>query len=309
MLRWMILAASFALWAGCMTLVYVNFKPAPRKATDAETQNSLERIFDPNAPLRRAWKIYAHPADLQQAKAMLGVESETPVEKKEPWNGVNEKGLVFAGKLDSKLKNKSKDGTAVDEETRLSLSFPGTPFECSYVGRGHLTLDKGLENSKFAMKLRYEGFEAEAVSSGYRDGSEYVMTIILTQNGQRLFNTTHREEVGEKVPAGGQLEPFQYRRDIDVGSAWEIHTIDFNAAIKGDKNIIQTLPVRCDRKVKIEMEGIRVPAYEVRSENGEARAWYSADGEVLKQTFKLAGAFDIMVVKDDEYKGKKKDGN
>lgn len=307
MLRWMILAVSFALWAGCMALVYVNFKPAPRKASDTEVQSSLERLFDANAPLHRAWKIYAHPADLQQAKAMLGMESESNLNnKKDEWNGVNEKGLVFAGKLSSNLKNRQE--TSLDEETSLTLSFPGTPFQCTYKGRGHLTLDKGLETSRFGMKLRYESFEVEALSSGQRDGNEYVMTMLLMQNGQRLYNSTNREEVGEKVPGGGMLEPFQYRRDIEVGNTWEIRMVDFFAAVKGDKNnIIQTLPVRCVRKVKIEMEGVSVPAYEVRSEKGEARAWYSADGEVLKQTFKLAGAFDIMVVKDDEYNGKKKD--
>lgn len=308
MLRWLILGCAFVLWAGCMALVYTNFKAAPRKDMDAENIAALDRVFDPNAPLKKAWKIYTHPADLEKVKAMLGVgESDGKLDaKRVEWNGVNEKNLIQAGRLESVIK-KDKFETSLDEITKLTLSFPNTPFSCAYNGESHVSHDKGLEYGKFKLLFKYDALKFEALSSSMRDGGAIVSNLVVTNNGQRLFNTTHRQEVGGNAGAGAELEPFQYRRDFNIGTEWQIQTVDLEAAMKGEKDFVRTLKVKCVARRQIMMEGVPVSTYEVRSENGEARAWYSADGEVLKQSFKLAGVMDVMVVKEDDYSGKKKD--
>ena len=59
------------------------------------------------------------------------------------------------------------------------------------------------------------------------------------------------------------------------------------------------MKVRCAGGTTIMMRGIPVKAFEVRSDDGSARAWYSPDGTVLKQVFKLAGLVEIVLVRDD----------
>ena len=301
MLRWLILLGAFALWAGCMALVYVNFKPAPRGDMDAQTRIALDHLFEPENPPLKAWKIYADPADLNEVKEMLGVsDSNGPLKTtKLQWNGYDERGLVLAGRLESKIKNRRE--TSLDEETRLLLEFPGTPFKCRFDSAAHISPDKGLEHCKFALKLSYEAFEIEALSTGNRDGENFLLNTLLLQNGQKIYDNKRRENVGGKTAPNAEIAPFLYKPDIDLGRKWVAQTIDFNMALKGGKDFMTPLPVKCVARRRILMEGVEVSVYEVRSDNGEARAWYSADGEVLKQTYKLAGLFDVVVVKEDDY--------
>jgi hypothetical protein len=73
-------------------------------------------------------------------------------------------------------------------------------------------------------------------------------------------------------------------------------------AMSGENEGIKVLKVHCTPRTSVMMHGERVEAFEVRSDDGSARAWYSPDGVVLKQVFKLAGLLEVMLVRDDPAK-------
>ncbi len=61
MLRWSILLVTFALWVGCLAIVYFQCKPVPMIGAEATARATLDRMFAENAIDRRAWNIYVDP--------------------------------------------------------------------------------------------------------------------------------------------------------------------------------------------------------------------------------------------------------
>src|SRR6185295_16314463 len=108
-MRWTVLLAAFALWLGSMVLVYLHCRPAQIDDLDATSRAALTRSFAENAAELRAWNIYVDPAEIEIAKKMLPGDASPivpPKSARREWNGVDEKSLVLAGRIETRVKNK-----------------------------------------------------------------------------------------------------------------------------------------------------------------------------------------------------------
>lgn len=303
MLRWIVLFGSLALWLGCMTAVYVECKPVRVEGSEEASRMALDRMFADNAADRRMWTIYADPQELSAVQSMLfGGAVGTPprpggLTAKREWNGLNENGLLKAGRLETRVKNKRT--YSLDEETTLKLDLPGTQLSVNYIGSAHLTLDNGLENCRMEMKLGLAGFEIDAMSVGVRENDDLQMTTNVSQKGQTLYNGKRTEKIGGNTALNAELTPFQFNPDVRIGYEWTIVMLDFNLANAGDAQGAKPLKVKCTGNTTIIMNGRPMRAFAVRSEDGHARAWYSPDGVVLKQACQIAGVLEVVLVREE----------
>ncbi len=302
MLRWIILLVTFSLWVGCLAIVYWQCKPIPIIGAEAAARATLDRIFAEDSVDRRAWNIYTDAASLDAARARLpfaGAQpapaSAAPKHKKE-WNGMDERGLILVGHLETLLKNKRNFN--VDEETTLTLELPGTGLKVDYNGSAHMTFDNGLEQCKMDLKLKFDALELDAKSSGTREGETLVMNTSVYNNGTQLYSARRDEKIGGNTALTTELAPFQYNQLVKPGMEWTIVTLDLDLIMRGEMQSVKAIPVKCIGDTTIKMNGVPVRAFEVRSDDGSARAWYST-GNVMKQTFRLAGVLDVVFVRDD----------
>ena len=305
MLRWIILVGSFALWLGCLTIVYFQCKPPKIEGAEAASRAALDRMFSENSVDRRSWNIYIEPGELEAARGMLFGGDKPKIQPsvrsaKKEWTGMNENALVKAGRLDTRIKNKR--AFSLDEETALKLDLPGTEFRISYTGTAHLTYDNGIEDCSMDLKLGAGGFEIDALSKGVREGSDLIMTTNIKQKEQTLYSGKRTEKIGGNTALNAELVPFQFNPDVRPGHEWTIVMLDFNLALTGDSQGAQPIRVKCIGTTTVMMYGVPTRAYAVRSDDGTARAWYSPDGVVLKQAYRLAGVLEVVLVRDDKAK-------
>lgn len=304
MLRWIILIGSFALWLGCLTIVYFQCKPPKIEGAEAESRATLDRMFSENSVDRRSWNIFIEPGELEAARGMLFAGDKSRVQPavrsiKKEWNGMNEMALAKAGRLDTRVMNKRT--FSLIEETDLKLDLPGTAFSITYTGSAHLTYDNGLEDCSMDLKLSAGDFEIDALSKGVREGSDLIMSTNIKQKEQTLYSGKRTEKIGGNTALNAELVPFQYR-DVRPGNEWTIVMLDFNLALDGDSQGAKPIRVKCIGTTTIMMRGVPTRAFAVRSDDGSARAWYSPDGTVLKQAFRLAGVLEVVLVRDDKAK-------
>jgi hypothetical protein len=304
MLRWIVLVGSLALWLGCMGAVYWQCKPTKIEGSEEASRMALDRMFAENASERRTWAIYAEPEEINAVRGlMFGGAGEKPLPRpggvtaKREWNGLNENGLLKAGRLETRVKNKRT--YSLDEETTLKLDLPSALLTVNYTGSAHITLDNGLENCSMNMKLGLAGFEIDAMSLGVRENDDLQMTTNVSQKGQTLYNGKRTEKIGGNTALNAELTPFQFNPDVRVGFEWTIVMLDFNLANAGEAQGAKPLKVKCTGNTTIMMNGRPMRAFAVRSEDGKARAWYSPDGVVLKQACQIAGVLEVVLVREE----------
>jgi hypothetical protein len=294
MLRWMILLGTLALWAGSMFAVYQHTRPAPVQETVRGGLEGFEALFEDDAETQRYWKIYADFSRVQK-----------PDEQKQPitWNGRNEAGLVEVGTINTELKRKSD--SQVEQQTDLQFRIPTEARMAILEPLGLITarigctysFETGLDmvsvKANTALGLRIDVF-------GIRDVNSLRMTQTVFQGQTKFMENRHSIDLGAAPSA--DLTPFVRHRNIGVGKEWEFARVDYldpkmMDPSSGGKVRVITMKAYCTKRTEIEIDKVIVPVFEVKTEDGLARAWYSADGSVLKQIFRIGDSVDIMLVR------------
>ncbi|HYG76915.1 MAG TPA: hypothetical protein VEK08_18060 [Planctomycetota bacterium] len=301
MLRWTILIGTFVVWLACMGLVYVHCKPVARKDALPSAQASLEALFEEDAELERAWRVFVDPRELQTIGKTDGSAPVRP-----PWSGVDEKRLQEVGWFKTIYKKRAGDTSRLEQLTEAEITIPAEANmpvlqmlgTLKYRNRSDISLDTGLEsfNSEFNMGL---GFKV--ISLGVRDGEYLTVTQQIFQNQNKLHDQKQKIMVGTKGTPTLELMPFQPNPNIRKDVTWEIAMLDTNTIdIAGSSPPqLQMLKVKCVGKRAISYNNAPTMSYEVKTSDGKTRAWYSADGVVLKQAFRLADLIEIVVVRAD----------
>lgn len=297
MIRWLILIATFAVWALCMFAVWAHCKPPDVREATAGLEAGLDALFDDANEPQRAWRIFL---DLSSAK------QANPREAVAPWDGVDEKRLLDVGWLETTLKKNKRDESRVEQVTEAVLAVPpearlpilemmGT---LHYHSRADISMDQGLEVFDATFTL---GLGIKAQSHGVREGGELKVTQQITQQGNKLLDERTSIPLGERGTPLLDLMPFQQNRQINAGVSWNIAMLDTNVTDlqNSAQPKIVGLKVTCTGRQEIVHEGHKTMAFTVVSSDGKARAWYSPDGMVLKQAYNILNALDLMVVRAD----------
>lgn len=299
MLRWLMLIVTFIVWAACMLVVYTHCKP-PELANDARTlQAGMDTLFDPDAEPRRVWRIFV---DLERLKP------DAPRDVA-PWNGHDERELREVGWLDTVCKKREGDESRLEQLSEAELAAPrdsGVPVlellgTLHYQSRADVSMDKGLEVFSAIITM---GLGLSANTHGVKENGVLKVTQQVFQNDKKLLDEMQAIPVGEKGTPLVDLFPFQQNRAIRNGLRWDIAILDASVTDvqDGARPRIVPLTVTCTGRQWITHEGERREAFVVSSADGKARAWYSADGIVLKQAYSIADRLEVMVVRADPIK-------
>ena len=306
MLRWLILLTTLALWLTCMALIYGKFQPRQSPEVVPGTQAALDRLFDDRAERRREWRLFV---DVERLKELVRLPSNNekkaqsaPRPVREPWNGVDESRLCEIGRLQTTLAQ--RHATRVEQTVEMTLDLPSELNNTLLQMFGHvhlkvradISLDKGLEtfNSTSTMGM---GFEITAF--GFREDETLSITQQVWQNSKQLLYQRHQIPVGPRAVPSLELLPFQPQPDIHQGLSWDLVLLDTSASLSGAAQAkTVAMQVTCTGKQQILMDGKPVIAFVASTEDGSARAWYSADGVVLKQVYNLF-ELEVMAVRQD----------
>jgi hypothetical protein len=298
MFRWTVLAITLIVWLSCMTLVYLHYKPRDTANMATGTRAGLESIFADDADMRQVWKIYIDPRRFQKTNGELPV-----------WNGLDETTFREIGDLETLLKKRGNDDTRRERTTTMFATIPpelnvmgGQAFSTvKYESRSDISMDHGLElfNAKATL-----GAGFEMILYGVRDGAflKFVTQVLL--GGKKQFELKRQLEIPERETPVDEFMPFNRNREVQVGYSWEFQMLD-TASVDTtnlDRPPIINVKAKCTSKRQIKYNGEFVPAFEVTTEDGKARAWYSGDGVVLKQSFRLADTIELIVVRVDPKK-------
>jgi len=297
MLRWMILLGTLALWTGSMVAVYQHTRPAPVKETVRGGLEGFDALFEEDAETQRYWKIYADFSRIQNPAP----DPKQPV----TWNGKTEEGLVEVGTINTELKRKSD--SQVEQQTDLQFRIPAEARMPILEPLGLITARIGC-NYSFETGLDMVSVKANTALGlridifGIRDVNTLRMTQTVLQGQTKLMENRENIDLGARAAPSADLTPFVRRRDVSVGKEWEFARVDyFDPKMldpsSGGKLRVLTMKAYCTKRTEIEMDKVNVPVFEVQTEDGLARAWYSADGSVLKQVFRIGESVDIMLVR------------
>jgi hypothetical protein len=297
MLRWGVLIGSFSIWLGCMGLVFWKYQAQQTSGAVSSKQHGLDAIFSDDAELQQSWHIFL---DLRRLEAAEGVSVR-------PWSGMDESNLAGVGWIHSNLKKRENDVTRCEQTTRAQIIIPSHPklgvFQLlgtiTLNNRSDISLDHGLEVTH--MTVRISGMNIEGTTHGIRDGEALRITKQLFQGRTKIMDERDTLPLGDKDAPTLELTPFQLNRKVNKGYTWEIEILDFNSLdmTGASKPSVTVMKARCTGKRMIKLNGQQMQAFEVETEDGKARAWYSADGVVVKQAFKFADTLEIVLVRAD----------
>lgn len=314
MLRWLILLVTFAIWLACMRLIYVKFAPHENDSVVHESEGSLSNYLDEDIDPHTYWLIFVDPEELKNNKLIPAGLLEVPPENPntpgsaahEPWNGHDEKGLLQVGEIDISIKQTHLH-TRADEVKHLSLRFPSQLNsvlqelgEMTYESHANVSLDQGLESFYSAFTIKGIGLEGTAIGS--RDGNTLNVTRDIKKDGRQIMRQIDRIAVADHAAPNVGVMPFQRHKNVHENVEWEIPMVDASTIdMKGTAEPKYVgIKVTCTGREQIVAHGNEVTAFAVKSADAKARAWYSADGVVLKQEFKFLDVLPVIVVRSDE---------
>lgn len=301
MLRWLILTATFVVWAACMIAVHRHCQPPPLQEVTPGLESGLDRLFEADNEPRRVWRVFADLERLKQGSQQRGAQ---------PWTGQDETELTEVGWLDSTLRKRERDESRLEQVTEAVFAIPGEvklPLlqmmgTLHYQSRSDVSRDLGLEVFSASFTL---GLGLEVRTHGVREGAELRITQQIFQKGKKLLDEQQSVPLGARGMPLLELFPFQQNRDIREGRSWDIAMLDTSVADLENKARprVVGLRVKCTGRQKITSEDDpNTMAFTVTSEDGKARAWYSADGTVLKQAYTLGEVLEVMLVRADPLK-------
>ncbi|HEY3319768.1 MAG TPA: hypothetical protein VGP72_04755 [Planctomycetota bacterium] len=299
MLRWCLLLGTFAIWIGCMLLVY-NHSKVRQTGKAGGNAMYLDALFDESAEMERGWRIFVDLRKKEEKDAGKGTSILLA-----GWLGVEETKLKQVGWLKTTNKRRGSESGRIEQLTEAEISVPSdadaglfklfSPLK--YKNRSQISFEQGLDSfdAEFQMANTFT-----VVSHGIREADTLVITQqILQQQNKLMPDQQQRIPLPDRGSPTLDLTPFQPNRAVVVGAQWDISMLDTSAIdlTAASPPRILSLKAKCTGKREIYYNNARVPAYEVVTSDGQARAWYSADGMVLKQACRIAGSLDVLVVR------------
>jgi hypothetical protein len=257
-------------------------------------------FFKEDNKARFAWRVYMDAR---------GLGENAQPRRAESWDGVEEEALTYVGWVECTYKRREKDASRVEQVTEMALRVPESANmglahllgTLQYQSRADISSDNGLEvvSSKLTM-----GLGLSAISHGVREGDVLKMTQQVLQWNSKLLESTRTIPLGPKGTPAEELLPFRADENMKVGYTWYIATLDLSVVdLEGEAQPrLRSVKAMCTGKREIRHEGEKVMAFQTQTEDGTARAWYSADGAVLKQSYVFANVLQIMLVRTDETK-------
>ncbi len=310
MLRWLVLLVTLVVWLLCIRLVYQNYGPQEAHEPVTADRKALDNLFGDSVEMHASWDIYIRPSDLNDSSklpfaGLSGAASTTPPpakpEKRVPWSGYDEAGLSHVGRLDVNLKTKF---TLAEMKSELHVDLPDeiriSPElrQMRLTGWSAYNLDDGLKDCSAKLVV---GDMLEASAFGTRSGDTLLVTKDVSFGKKQLFHQQDRLPIGPRSAPNVEVLLFQRNKDVNLGVSWNIAVADLSSLDVGAIEPKMTqVKVTCISKTQIRISGTTATVFEVRSEDGSARAWYSADGMVLKQTFPFLNMFDVYFVRATE---------
>jgi hypothetical protein len=248
--------------------------------------------------MRQVWRIYVDPRRLH------GNGADMP-----PWNGLDEARFREVGYLDTQIKKRGNDDTRREQVTQAQITIPqefNLPGglllgSINYHNRSDISMDHGLEVFDSTIKL---GMGFEIVSHGNREGDKLKVIMQVLHEGAKQIENRENIAIGEKDLPAHELMPFRRNREMRKGYSWIIPMLDTSSIdiTGGRKPGITNVKATCTGQREVKHENRFVMAFEVRTEDGKARAWYSPDGVVLKQSFRLADTIEVILTRVDPKK-------
>ena len=316
MFRWIILLATLGAWLACMRLVYVHYGPQDTHAPVPADRKTLDNLFDEALELNTAWEIYVRPSEINDNNmipfAGLAGNEDDPAPKPRsgpgpgaapvkhaPWSGHDESGLVHVGRLDESI-NRKFTRAEVNSEWKIFLppEIHALPLlrQIHITGRSSYTQEQGLDQCAANIAV---GDLIEVSAVGTRNRDEMIVTKEMTIDKKQVsLQQGEHLPVGDRSAPGTELLLFQRNKDVQVNVSWNIVMLDVSSLdLNSSEPKMMSVKVACTGKTQIRHGGTTATVFEVSNEDGSARAWYSADGIVLKQTFPFLGLFPIYAVR------------
>ena len=309
-MRWMLLLGTLALWLACMLAVNAAYRTHESVESVPGTEDTLNAMFDEQirAPKANKWKIFIDPVRMKENKllaAFSGGSAHTG-EPLPPWDGKDEFLLLEVGEL---LTNEKPKGTTrLEQTTEVTIKVPFLEkTEFYYKTWSDIGIERGLEtfSSTFTLKSATPKISLEFNCLGEREADALTWKQIFTQDGKQVSQQNRSISVKGKAVPNLQLIPFQENAKVKAGYTLNIVMFDLSVAPAAllDPNAagskLVTMKAICSGPKQILHNGKTVSVFEARTEDGRARAWYSADGIVLKQDFVFAGLLEVMLIKAD----------
>jgi hypothetical protein len=290
-----------------MTLVYVHCKPQVERENPTSNQIALDTLFAEDAELERGSRIFV---DLQKLRSS-SKDDKRPASMNVLWSGLDESRLTEVGWIKTTIKKKTADATRAEKTSTFEMQLSAelinifmpnmglpkdSPLKIPIYGRirEDISLDQGVETFDMEISLGLADFKL--LAHGVRDGDTLNVIKQVMQGSNKLLD---QKEKLKDAPAV-ELFPFQPTTlDIRQGTEWTISTLDATSIdLTGSTppRVVNTR-VRCTGKRRIFYDKEQRIVFEVRTDDNQARAWYSADGVVLKQTCRFLDAFEVMVVR------------
>lgn len=313
MARWLVLLITLAAWLATMALVYRTYGPKPIDPAAMNNRASLEAIFADNAPRHTRWRVYVNlgaviepaieknpelrkmiPEDWQDRfKLDMAQAERAGADPGEIMVGIMTRDIKIRGEV--RAEEKSFFNMAV---TKDSVPDAFRPYcEISSETTAQITRDLGLE--EFTIKL-HMGPMPEMVLRGAREGNalRIVQLMYNANDGQKISEQSTRLAISGAANPSISHSPFFYRPEIREGDKWSVVMLDPTSTTALELISVES---RVVGKGLMRYYGREVMTYEVAAKIGESdcRAWYSADGHVLKQQVKLLGVLPVTLLLED----------
>ena len=179
----------------------------------------------------------------------------------------------------------------------VAMLLPGAS-DISYFCVSRVSRAKGILD----MDAAFSGLGREVRVRGVRKGDyiEVEYSVSGGDAGERTGKDVYPLDPGASAGAG--FSPFRRMPRIEEGMEWRIIMVDPSRAEAGRP--IEAVAKVIGRKT-ITVGGRHIEAYEVSCLDGKAKAWYSPDGNLLRESWLLFGAVPVTIQHEDPSKASK----
>lgn len=313
MLRGLVLLAAVLAWLAALFLVHRQYGASAPSSEALANPLVLDAVFDERAPAIRRWTIYLNPKKLagpeEQSTAFLNQNlAETWMREHEREQRLAENagalpGEIAVGRMRTEIVRPGPERAEVITTMEIDLPVGLSPSlmqifgSCRWECTQRLTRLGGLQDVTSLFRI---GMGVELAGRAVREGEALHVNLALTRNGEKLAAEKGIFPLQGTGTPQVDLSPFTYRPDLNVGDTWEIGMLDLTNA-SGKPAFVAT-QARVVKDTATHYQGRIVGVYEVVAEHDRMRytAYYSPDGNVLKEHWKLRDFLDLTLILEEE---------
>ncbi|MCX7804485.1 MAG: hypothetical protein N3A38_04760 [Planctomycetota bacterium] len=276
-MRHLALLVSFLFWCLMMGLLYrEHIRPGvPEEAAGSELEALFAGFDAPPPMLRTIW--------LGEPKEGGG---ESPL-------GAIETRFIRVGESEMQIHDR-----AVGSLPRsVAMLLPGAS-DISYLCVSRISRARGILD----LDASFSGLGREVRIHGVRKGDYLEVEYSVSGGGSGERTGRDVYPLDPRASAGAGFSPFRRMPRIEEGMEWRVILVDPSKADTGRP--VETVAKVTGRKA-ITVGGRRIEAWEVSCLDGKAKAWYSPDGNLLRESWLLFGAVPVTIQHEDPSKASK----